>query len=185
MGQAGRAAASAVLVLAATRAEAFCQATWPVRHLTSWDPHAAAPANCGARPCRIATRYSHAVCRKAAEDDDTHDTASDAPTDDEGPVFMIRNVESAADRATRFGDDGDMQMPDGEATGWGKVEEALGLSALSYVGLGLALVIILFNNLLGPGWAGRLWERQELLPQPEMNLPYTVVPLNNPENILQ
>ncbi|KAG5186931.1 hypothetical protein JKP88DRAFT_218793 [Tribonema minus] len=185
MGQAGRAVASAVLLLAATRADAFCQATRPARHLSSRDPHAA-PANCGAaRLCRIETRYTHAVCRNAAEDDDAHDTASDAPTDDDGPVFMIRNVESAADRATRFGDDGDMQMPDGEATGWGKVEEALGLSTLSYLGLGLAVVIILFNNLLGPGWAGRLWEGQELSPQPEMNLPYTVVPLNKPENILQ
>jgi hypothetical protein len=107
------------------------------------------------------------------------------------PSFMLKDVDTKSfniiDEALPAEEPLDVNAtPPAPPEGWAKFESALGLGLWSYIGLGTAILIIFLNQTLGPGWASRILDGESAIPTPSgLNLPYTVVPLNRPENLLQ
>lgn len=99
------------------------------------------------------------------------DQGQTAPTlDGDVPVFYIKGLEGGIGVGARE-DDADEEGTSsgvdtqGSAVGtteddtlsvWDNIRQSLGLGPWSYFGLGLALVMITLNNVLGLGWLGRV-----------------------------
>ena len=103
------------------------------------------------------------------------------------PVYSLTGIsDEEQDGDGRNSDDltSDGNEPE-SLSAWSRTQQALGLGPWSFAALGLALVIIVCNNSLGPGWAGRLLSEDGASGALAPPLPYNVVPLNRPENMLQ
>jgi hypothetical protein len=142
--------------------------------------------------CQILTatrRHSlegSAATRLAAAADEPPEQTTPKP-----PSFLLKDVNTKSfniiDEAMPAEEPLDVSTTQPEPPeGWAKVESALGLGVWSYIGLGTAILIIFLNSSLGPGWASRILDGESAIPTPSgSNLPYTVIPLNRPENLLQ
>lgn len=76
----------------------------------------------------------------------------------------------------------------GERSVWEKLQESLGLGTWSYVGLGLALFIILLNNVLGAGWLSRAinpaFDPEGMIDVEREGRQIQVMPLDDASNLL-
>lgn len=91
-------------------------------------------------------------------------------------------------RTAEIGDgDGDGGEAE-ERSVWEKLQESLGLGTWSYVGLGLALFIILLNNVLGAGWLSRAFspdfDRGGVVDVEREGRQIQVMPLDDASNLL-
>jgi hypothetical protein len=149
-------------------------------------PSSATSASCQMLPATWYNLKGSTFTRLAAAADEPPEQSAPKP-----PSFLLKDVDTKSFNII------DEAMPSEEPLeasttrpeppeGWAKVESALGLGVWSYIGLGTAVLIIFLNSSLGPGWASRILDGESAIPQPSgSNLPYTVVPLNRPENLLQ
>lgn len=105
-------------------------------------------------------------------DTDDFDGAGDVDSD-EAYAAAMQSAQSGNDEA-------------GDKSTWDKMRVSMGLGTLSYVGLGLALFILILNNTLGPGWLGRFTSGDfdtEGIENIE-NQAFQVMPLDGPNNLL-
>lgn len=133
-----------------------------------------------------------------SEDDDNDDNAS--PARGGGNAAMMARALRNAEREIEGGGDYEEGVEEeGEGGGnqeavvnqmpvWEKVQAALGLGVWSYVGLGLAVFIIVLNNVLGVGWATKIinpeYEPDSVLDVQQQGRQIQYMPLDDASNLL-
>lgn len=132
-----------------------------------------------------------------------------AEGDSDAPILFIKGLKEGGGVGV-WGDDGreedtatavaeglrNAQIGDGDGDGdeaeersvWEKLQESLGLGTWSYVGLGLALFIILLNNVLGAGWLSRAinpdFDREGIINVEREGRQIQIMPLDDASNLL-
>ncbi|CAM9193708.1 unnamed protein product [Ectocarpus sp. 6 AP-2014] len=134
------------------------------------------------------------------DDDDDNDSDNDSPARGGGNAAMMARALRNAEREIEGGGDYEEGVEEeGEGGGnqeavvnqmpvWEKVQAALGLGVWSYVGLGLAVFIIVLNNVLGVGWATKIinpeYEPDSVLEVQEQGRQIQYMPLDDASNLL-
>ncbi|CAM9583791.1 unnamed protein product [Ectocarpus fasciculatus] len=135
-----------------------------------------------------------------SEDDDDDDNDDVSPARGGGNAAMMARALRNAEREIEGGGDYEEGVEeDGGGAGnqeavvnqmpvWEKVQAALGLGVWSYVGLGLAIFIIVLNNVLGVGWATKIvnpeYEPDSVLDVQQQGRQIQYMPLDDASNLL-
>ncbi|CAN0236733.1 unnamed protein product [Ectocarpus sp. 12 AP-2014] len=136
----------------------------------------------------------------SADDDDDDDDDNPSPSRGGGNAAMMARALRNAEREIEGGGDYEEGVEEeGEGGGnqeaavnqmpvWEKVQAALGLGVWSYVGLGLAVFIIVLNNVLGVGWATKIinpeYEPDSVLEVQQQGRQIQYMPLDDASNLL-
>ncbi|CAM9123233.1 unnamed protein product [Chrysoparadoxa australica] len=106
---------------------------------------------------------------------------------DEAPSFVI-TVKQEEEEDALSSASNELQQADanieGQESAWQQTTRALGLGPVSFAMLGLSVLIITCNAVLGPGWVGRLSDGAPRRGETAQMAPYQELLLNGPENLI-